>query len=64
MPRDTRKPLILIKALVEYVEIDQQKKKNISKITASLLLKLGGGLDHKYNKAQNFWLQLYNVPME
>ena len=28
--RDTRKPLILIKALVEYVKINQQKKTNIS----------------------------------
>ena len=29
--RDTRKTLILIKSLVEYVEIDQEKKTNISK---------------------------------
>ena len=31
LPRDTRKPLILIEALVEYVEVDQEKKTNISK---------------------------------
>ena len=51
LPRDS---VILIKAPVEYVEIHQQKKTNISKITAPLLLKLGGSLDHMYTKAQNF----------
>ena len=30
LPRNRRKPLILIKALVEYVKIDQHKKTNIS----------------------------------
>ena len=51
LPRDTRKTLILIKALVEHVEIDQQKKTNISNITAPMLLKLGRGLDQMYSKA-------------
>ena len=54
LPRDTRKPLILKKTLVEYVEIDQQKKTNISKTTALLLLKLGGSLDHMSTQFQNF----------
>ena len=41
-------------ALIEYVDNDQQKKAFISKSTAPMLLKLGGGLDHKYTKAWNF----------
>ena len=55
LPRDTRKSLILKKALVEYVKIDQQKKTNISKTTVPLLLKLGGGLDHMFTQAWNFF---------
>ena len=55
LPRDTREPLILIKALLGYVEINQQKKTNISKSTAPLLLKLGEGFDHMYIKALKFW---------
>ena len=62
LPRDTRKPVILIKAPVEYVEIHQQKKTNISKITAPLLLKLGGSLDHMYTKAQNFLAPTLKCP--
>ena len=54
LPRDTRKPLILIEALVEYVEVDQEKKTNISKSTAPLLLKLGWDLDHIYFKTRKF----------
>ena len=30
LPRERRKPLILKKVLVEYIEIDQQNKTNIS----------------------------------
>ena len=55
LPRDTREPLILIKALLGYVEINQQKKTNISKSTAPLLLKLGEGFDHMSLKALKFW---------
>ena len=59
LPRDS---VILIKAPVEYVEIHQQKKTNISKITAPLLLKLGGSLDHMYTKAQNFLAPTLKCP--
>ena len=62
LPRDTRKPVILIKAPVEYGEIHQQKKTNISKITAPLLLKLGGSIDHMYTKAQNFLAPTLKCP--
>ena len=41
--------------LVEYVDSDMEKKTNISKSTASQVMKLDGGLDHMYTKAWKFW---------
>ena len=40
--------------LVEYVDNDKEKKTNISKSTAPLVMKIDGGLDHMYTKARKF----------